>query len=90
MLEKIDLSDEFLTVRLNYEDALKFTGIGDKEFTRTLRAMQEVSITFINEEEEWEEYVNLLPSIRRLYGKKQVEIKLFSKVARLIVDVPKI
>jgi hypothetical protein len=89
VLEKIDLSDEFLTVRLNYEDALKFTGIGDKEFTRTLRAMQEVSITFINEEEEWEEYVNLLPSIRRLYGKKQVEIKLFSKVARLIVDVPK-
>lgn len=89
VLEKIDLSGEYLTVRLSYEEALVFTGIGDKEFTRTLRAMQEVSITFINEEEEWEEYVNLLPSIRRLYGKKQVEIKLFSKVAKLILAVPK-
>lgn len=89
VLENMDLSEEYLTVILNYEDALKFTGISDKEFTRTLRAMQEVSITFINEEEEWEEYVNLMPSIKRLYGKKQVQIKMFSKVARLVIDVPK-
>ncbi len=89
ILEKLDLSQEVLTVRIDYEDALAFTGIGDKEFTRTLRAMQEVSITFINEEEEWEEYINLLPRIRRMYGKKQVEIDLYSKVARLIIDVPK-
>lgn len=89
VLESVDMSQKLLTVTIDYEKALEYTGIGDAEFTRTLRAMQEVSITFINEQEKWEEYINLLPRIQRLYGKKQVEIDLYGKVARLIVDVPK-
>jgi len=89
ILENLDMDKELLTVQIDYEKALEYTGIGDAEFTRALKAMQSVSITFINEEEKWEEYINLMPSIRRLYGKKQVEIKLFSKVAKLILNVPK-
>lgn len=89
ILEKLDFNEELITVTINYEEALAFTGISDKEFTRTLKAMQEVSITFVDEKEKWEEYINLLPRIKRLYGKKQVEIDLYGKVARLIVDVPR-
>ena len=83
------MDKEHFTVTIDYEKALAFTGITDAEFTRTLKAMQSVSITFIDEVEKYEEYINLLPRIKRLYGKKQVEIDLYAKVARLIVDVPK-
>lgn len=89
ILENLEMEKEHFTVVIDYEKALEFTGITDAEFTRTLKAMQSVSITFIDEVEKYEEYINLLPRIKRLYGKKQVEIDLYAKVARLIVDVPK-
>lgn len=89
ILENLMMEKEHFTVVIDYEKALEFTGITDAEFTRTLKAMQSVSITFIDEVEKYEEYINLMPRIKRLYGKKQVEIDLYAKVARLIVDVPK-
>lgn len=89
ILENLEMEKEHFTVVIDYEKALKFTGITDTEFTRTLKAMQSVSITFVDEKEQYEEYINLLPRIKRLYGKKQVEIDLYAKVARLIIDVPK-
>ena len=89
ILENLKMEKEHFTVVIDYEKALEFTGITDAEFTRTLKAMQSVSITFVDEVEKYEEYINLMPRIKRLYGKKQVEIDLYAKVARLIVDVPK-
>lgn len=89
ILEDLEMDKEHFTVVIDYEKALEFTGISDAEFTRTLKAMQSVSITFVDEVEKYEEYINLLPRIKRLYGKKQVEIDLYAKVARLIIDVPK-
>ncbi len=49
--------------------------------------MQETSISFINEELEEELFINLLPYINIKWGKNEVEIKLFSKIAKLIIDV---
>ena len=89
ILEDLEMDKEHFTLVIDYEKALEFTGITDAEFTRTLKAMQSVSITFVDEVEKYEEYINLLPRIKRLYGKKKVEIDLYAKVARLIVDVPK-
>lgn len=89
ILEDLEMDKPHFTVVIDYEKALEFTGITDAEFTRTLKAMQSVSITFVDEVEKYEEYINLLPRIKRLYGKKQVEIDLYAKVARLIIDVPK-
>lgn len=89
ILENLEMDKELLTIIIDYEKALEFTGITDAEFTRTLRAMQSVSITFVDEVEKYEEYINLMPRIKRLYGKKQVEINMFPKVARLVIDVPK-
>ena len=45
--------------------------------------MQETSITFINENEEWEEHIVLIPKIEFFYGKNLVEIVMFSKIAKL-------
>jgi plasmid replication initiation protein len=89
ILENLEMDKEHFTIVIDYEKALEFTGITDAEFTRTLKAMQSVSITFVDEVEKYEEYINLMPRIKRLYGKKQVEIDLYAKVARLIIDVPK-
>lgn len=89
ILENLEMNKDHFTVVIDYEKALEFTGITDAEFTRALKAMQGVSITFVDEIEKYEEYINLMPRIKRLYGKKQVEIDLYTKVARLIVDVPK-
>jgi plasmid replication initiation protein len=66
---------------------LKYTELTAPEIRRTLKQMQETSISFINEEEQYEEFINLLPYIKFHWGKNIIDIKLFSKIAKLIVEV---
>jgi plasmid replication initiation protein len=68
---------------------LKYTDMALPDIRRNLKAMQETSISFINEEEEIEEGINLLPLYKFIYGKHQVKISLFVQIAKMIVDVKK-
>jgi plasmid replication initiation protein len=49
--------------------------------------MQETSITFINEKEDIEEGLNLLPKYKFIYGKHKIEIFIFPRIANMIIDV---
>jgi plasmid replication initiation protein len=83
--EQLNLSK----IEIDTRDMLKFTELTLPEIRRNLKAMQETSITFINEEEETEEGINLLPYYKFVYGKNRIEIQLFNKIANLIIDVKK-
>lgn len=67
---------------------LQYTEMTMSDIVRNIKAMQQTSITFINEEEQWEEGVSLLPLYKINYGRKQsIEINIYAKVAKLIIDV---
>ena len=68
---------------------LKYTDLTARDVRYNLKAMQETSISFINEELQEELMINLLPWIDFQWGKNVIEIKLFSKIARMIIDVKK-
>jgi len=76
-----------LTITFDTRDMLKYTEMTLPEIKRNIKAMQETSITFINEEDETEEGVSLLPYYKFIYGKHKIEVKIFVKIAKQIVDV---
>lgn len=85
--ENIDYSKDLNSLTLDMKQMLKYTEVTAPEIRRTLKQMQETSISFINEIEEYEEFINLLPYIKFQWGKNLVDIKIFSKIAKLIVEV---
>ena len=87
--ENINLNSELTTLILDTKQMLKYTEVTAPEVRRTLKAMQETSISFINEELKEELMINLLPYINFNWGKNTVEIKLFTKISNLIIDVKK-
>ena len=76
-----------VSMKFDTREMLKYTEMKLPEVKRNLKAMQQTSITFINEEENIEEGINLLPYYKFVYGKHTVEVKLFVKIAELIIDV---
>lgn len=87
--KNIDLEEELNTLEIDTRQMLQYTEITAPEIRKTLKQMQETSISFINEELEEELMINLVPYINFKWGKHTVEIKLFSKIAKLIIDVKK-
>ncbi|HIP29877.1 MAG TPA: RepB family plasmid replication initiator protein [Sulfurospirillum arcachonense] len=76
-----------ISIKFDTREMLKYTGMKLPEVKRNLKAMQQTSITFIDESENIEEGINLLPYYRFIYGKHTVEVKVFAKIGQLIVDV---
>lgn len=89
ILEKqdIDYSKDLNDLSLDLKDLLKYTDITAHDARRSLKQMQQTSISFINEEKQGELMVNLLPWVNFKWGKNKVEIKIFTKIAKLIIDV---
>lgn len=76
-----------VSMKFDTREMLKYAEMKLPEVKRNLKAMQQTSITFINEEKGTETGINLLPYYEFVYGKHTVEIKLFVKIAQLIIDV---
>jgi plasmid replication initiation protein len=76
-----------ISMKFDTREMLKYTEMKLPEVKRNLKAMQQTSITFINEEKGTETGINLLPYYEFVYGKHTIEIKLFVKIAHLIIDV---
>ena len=85
-IDKLD-DDKLLTIKFDTRKMLKYTEMTLPEIKRNLKAMQQTSITFISEEENIEEGINLLPYYKFIYGKNKVEVKIFVKIAKQIIDV---
>jgi len=76
-----------LKIEIDTHKMFKYTELTLPEVRRNLKTMQETSITFINEVEQWEEGINLLPYYKFVYGKNKIHIEIFQKIANLIVEV---
>ena len=85
-LDRMD-SDKLLTIKFDTRDMLKYTGMSLPEIKRNVKAMQQTSITFIDEENNTETGISLLPYYQFVYGKHKIEVKIFVKIARQIIDV---
>jgi len=92
ILENFDQLEEqedktLLNITIDTRQMLKYTEMSLPDIRRNLKAMQETSISFINEKEGIEEGVNLLPLYKFVYGKHQIKISLFAQIAKMVVDV---
>ena len=92
IIEKFDQLEEqeekrLLNVTIDARQMLKYTEMTLPTIKRNLKAMQETSISFINEEEGIEEGINLLPLYKFEYGKHKIKISLFVQIAKMIVEV---
>jgi len=88
-LDEFEIGSEkgMLKIELDRQRMIKYTELSLPEIRRNLKSMQETSITFINEEEEWEEGISLLPYYKFMYGKGRIHIEIYQKIANLIVEV---
>ena len=78
-----------LDLTIDTREMLKYTDMTLPEIRRNLKAMQETSITFINEKQGFEEGINLLPLYKFVYGKHQIKVSIFVQIAKMIIDVKK-
>jgi len=87
VLDDFDFNKEIGTLKIDLKKMFKYTNLTAQEARNNLKAMQETSITFINEEKKWELHIVLIPRIEFFYGQNRIEIDLYSKIAKLIVEV---
>ncbi len=89
ILKEFDFDKDIDIVRIDLNRMLKYTELTAQDIRNNLKSMQETSISFINDQEQEELMISLLPWIEFQWGKNIIEIKLFSKIAKMIIDVKK-
>ena len=93
ILENMDLQniqdDKIVGITINTKEMLKYTEMTMPEIKRNIKAMQETSITFIDENQNIEEGMSLLPRYKIIPAKHKIEIDIFYRIAKMIVDVKK-
>ena len=86
ILDKFDHTQELDTLTIDLREMLKYTELTAKDIRNNLRSMQETSISFIDEKNKIETFITLIPYIEFQWGKNKIIVKLFSKIAKLIID----
>ena len=86
ILDKFDHNQELDTLTIDLREMLKYTELTAKDIRNNLRSMQETSISFIDEKNKIETFITLIPYIEFQWGKNKIIVKLFSKIAKLIID----
>lgn len=85
-----DTADEKLkSIIIDTRQMLQYTEISLPEIKRNIKAMQETSITFVDEKQNIEEGMSLLPRYKIVPGKHRIEIDIFYRIAKMIIDVKK-
>jgi plasmid replication initiation protein len=91
ILEKTDMSqmkdDKIIGIRIDKREMLKYTEMSAPTLRKTAKEMQKTSITFIDEEEGIVEGMSLLPRYKFVPNKNIVELDLYVRIAKMIVDV---
>jgi hypothetical protein len=79
--------DRLLTINFDTRDMLKYTEMNLPAIKKNIKAMQQTSVVFYNEEDDTETGISLLPYYKFTYGKHKVELKIFVRIAKQIIDV---
>ena len=90
-----DKDDESLIdLEIDLKEFIAYSMLDERIVKRSVKAMQETSISFITTEElngkkkvKEELHISLLPMYKIIYGKSKIQLKLFVKIAKLFVDV---
>ncbi len=92
VLTKVDMENmkdsKIVGIRIDKREMLKFTDLSIKTLVKTTKQMQQTSITF-HDDDGVIEGMSLLPRYRFVPNKNIVEIDLYVRVARMIIDVKK-
>ncbi|HHS49434.1 MAG TPA: RepB family plasmid replication initiator protein [Desulfurella acetivorans] len=92
-LESFDLSEfkdsKIITLKIDKREMLKFTGLSVDTIIKTTKQMQETSITFHDEKDGIIEGMSLLPRYNFIPNKNIVEIDLYVRIAKMIINVKK-
>lgn len=90
-VENLDLEkyedNKTLTIRFDTREMLNYTKLKLPEIKRNIKRLQETSITFFSDDGNIEEGMSLLPYYKFVYGKHTIEIQVYVKIAKLIIDV---
>jgi len=93
ILTKIDFTDkndkELLTLKIDKREMLKYTDMSAPTLIKTTKQMQKTSITFKDKKEGIIEGMSLLPRYEFIPNKNIVELDLYVRIAKMIVDVKK-
>ncbi|MCP4971344.1 MAG: replication initiation protein [Arcobacter sp.] len=87
ILDDFNFKKDIDTLEIDLRKMFKHTGLTADIVKDNLKAMQKTSITFVNEKEEIEEFIVIIPRIEFLYGQNKVKIDIYSKIAKLFIDV---
>jgi plasmid replication initiation protein len=91
ILEKVDMSkmqdDKIVGIRIDRREMLKYTEMSAPTLQKTAKEMQKTSITFIDEEDGIIEGMSLLPRYKFVPNKNIVELDLYVRIAKMIIDV---
>jgi len=88
-ITEIDLETNYNTIQLDLKEMLEYTNLTRQNIRDNIKRMQQTSITFIDEENNIESGISLLPEYHFYWNKNRVDIVLNRKIAKLIVDVSK-
>ncbi len=91
ILEKTDMSnmkdEKIIGLKIDKREMLKYTEMSAPTLIKTTKKMQETSITFIDEKDGVIEGMSLLPRYRFVPNKNIVELDLYVRIAKMIIDV---
>lgn len=98
ILKDMDLKNKddesLIDLEINLKDFIAYSMLDERIVKRSVKAMQETSISFITTEElngkkkvKEELHISLLPMYKIIYGKSKIQLKLFVKIAKLFIDV---
>lgn len=93
ILETVDMKnmkdEKIISIRIDKREMLKYTDMSAPTLAKTAKEMQKTSITFIDEIENIIEGMALLPRYRFVPNKNIIEIDLYVRIAKMIIDVKK-
>lgn len=81
--------DELVDIELDKSKMQEYTMLSNDTLRRNIKQMQETSITFVDEKKKTQTGVSLLPRYEIHFGKNKIELKIFSQIAKMIIDVEK-
>jgi len=93
ILEKIDMQnmqdEKIIGIKIDKREMLKYTEMSAPTLIKTTKQMQKTSITFVDEEDGIIEGMSLLPRYKFVPNKNIVELDLYVRIAKMIIDVKK-
>jgi len=93
ILEKVDMEkmkdEKIIGIHIDKREMLKYTEMSAPSVYKTVKKMQETSITFVDKKDGVIEGMALLPRYKFVPNKNIVELDLYVRVAKMIIDVKK-